>query len=54
MIYKLVCDPDPVYFEELVNDYLKNGWKICGGTSVIMDGKLQVLTQGMIKGEEND
>ena len=54
MIYKLVCDPDPVYFEELINAYLKKGWKICGGTTVIMDGKQQILTQGMIKGEEND
>ena len=54
MKYKLVCDPDPTYFEELINAYLKKGWKICGGTTVITDGKLQVLTQGMIKEENND
>ena len=54
MKYKLVRDPDPVYFEELINTYLKKGWKICGGTTAIMDRKQQILTQGMIKGEEND
>lgn len=54
MKYKLVRDPDPAYFEELINTYLKKGWKICGGTTVIIEEKQQILTQGMIKGEEND
>lgn len=54
MKYKLVCDPDPEIFEEFINSLLEKGWKICGGAVVIIDGKQQVLAQGMIKEDEND
>ena len=54
MKYRLICDPDPEYFEDMINEYISKGWKLCGGTNVLMDGGLQILTQAMIIGEPND
>jgi hypothetical protein len=49
MKYRLISDPDPKYFEDMVNSLLTNGWELYGNPFVMLDGTLKVFSQAMIK-----